>query len=107
MNKLYDLMKKLDEGTIDEADEVFREYVVEKSKRILSSLNEAEEEMITYDVTGIEWDADDPEDVEDLPTEMVVKVPASEEDHEEYVSDFITDETGFTHKGFSLDKRSK
>ena len=62
-------------------------------------------DTITYTASGIQWDTDG-EDV-DLPEEMDVEVPvelvdAGDEDAiEEYISDYITDETGFCHNGFS------
>lgn len=57
-----------------------------------------------YKVNNINWDTDG-EDV-DLPKTMVVEVDTDivgkdEEDIEEYISDYITDETGFCHKGFN------
>ena len=62
-------------------------------------------------VTDIKWEADDMEDVKDLPTSMEVAVPLSifedesEDDYEyvadEFVSNYITDEVGFCHNGYS------
>ena len=63
------------------------------------------DDTITYTASGIQWDTDG-EDV-DLPEEMDVEVPvdlvdAGDEDAiEEYISDYITDATGFCHNGFS------
>ena len=62
-------------------------------------------ETITYTASGIQWDTDG-EDV-DLPEEMDVEVPVDlvdsgdEDAIEEYISDYITDATGFCHNGFS------
>lgn len=51
-------------------------------------------------VTNIEWDVDCPEDLETLPTE--VEIPDGMEDEEE-ISDYLSDLTGFCHKGFCLE----
>ena len=50
---------------------------------------------IDYDTDGFDTD---------LPTEVVVDVPSDIhiEEIDEYVSDFISDETGYCHKGFKL-----
>lgn len=45
------------------------------------------------------WDVDEPEDLEALPTE--IQIPEGMEDEEE-ISDYLTDVTGFCHKGFQL-----
>ena len=58
--------------------------------------------MIAYD---IEWDTDDldPEDL-DLPNEIEIPPGMTDEDE---ISDYISDMTGFCHKGFCLDSDSK
>lgn len=48
---------------------------------------------------NIIWDVDFEEDLENLPTE--IDIPNEMTDEEE-ISDYITDETGFCHKGFEL-----
>lgn len=48
---------------------------------------------------NIMWDVDFEEDLENLPTE--INIPEGMTDEEE-ISDYITDETGFCHKGFEL-----
>ena len=45
------------------------------------------------------WDVDDAEDLQNRPTEM--DLPAGMTDPDE-VSDYISDVTGFCHKGFSI-----
>ena len=65
-----------------------------------------------YKAVDIDWDVDDEEDLADLPAEVEVEVPrdvisAGEDAVEEYVSDAITDETGFCHNGFYLKQFSK
>lgn len=55
-----------------------------------------------YIITDISWDTDG-EDV-DLPEEMEIDVPDdlnSYEEIEEYISDKLSEETGFCHLGFS------
>ena len=52
----------------------------------------------------IEWDVDCQEDLEDLPTE--IKIPEGLEDEED-ISDYISDVTGFCHKGFRLVENEK
>lgn len=47
----------------------------------------------------IQWDVDDPADLEELPTEMEIPAHLT---YEEDISDFLSDETGFCHGGFRL-----
>ena len=53
----------------------------------------------TIRVTDIQWDADDEEDVKHLPTAMFV--PAWMDDEE--IGNYITEMTGFCHKGFVVE----
>ena len=48
---------------------------------------------------NIIWDCDFEEDLENLPTEIDIPNRMT---NEEEISDYITDETGFCHKGFVL-----
>lgn len=48
---------------------------------------------------SIEWDVDSEEDLEPLPTE--VNIPPELTDIDE-ISDYLSDLTGFCHKGFVL-----
>lgn len=48
---------------------------------------------------NIEWDVDYPEDLENLPQE--IEIPNGIKDDDE-ISDYISDYTGFCHKGFEL-----
>lgn len=48
---------------------------------------------------NIEWDVDYEEDLEFLPTE--IEIPEGMNDEDE-ISDYISDVTGYCHKGFSL-----
>lgn len=50
--------------------------------------------------TNIKWDVDFEEDLEILPTEMII--PDGMTDEEE-ISDYISGETGFCHMGFELE----
>lgn len=53
--------------------------------------------MKRYDIFDIEWDVDDPEDLELLPTEVEVEV------EDEYdIADALSDEYGFCVKSFSI-----
>lgn len=50
---------------------------------------------------NIKWDIDEPEDIYALPKEL--NIPDNiDPDDDDAISDFITDETGFCHKGFEL-----
>lgn len=48
---------------------------------------------------NIEWDVDEPEQLDDLPTS--VDIPDQITDTEE-ISDYLSDLTGFCHNGFEL-----
>lgn len=50
-------------------------------------------------VINILWDVDLDEDLKSLPTE--IDIPDGMTDKEE-ISDYITDETGFCHRGFEV-----
>lgn len=47
------------------------------------------------------WDADCADDVSDLPAEITIPDGMSDDDE---ISNYITDLTGFCHKGFVLEK---
>ena len=47
----------------------------------------------------IQWDVDEPDELEGLPTE--IQIPDSMEDEDE-ISDYLSDVTGFCHRGFQL-----
>ena len=47
----------------------------------------------------IQWDEDEPEELEGLPTEL--QIPNDMEDEDE-ISDYLSDVTGFCHRGFRL-----
>ena len=49
---------------------------------------------------NIQWDVDDLEDLNYLPTG--IDIPDGMDDEDE-ISDYITDVTGFCHKGFELE----
>ena len=50
--------------------------------------------------TCIEWDVDDPSELEYLPEE--IEIPDEIEDDEDAISDYISNETGFCHAGYVL-----
>jgi hypothetical protein len=66
------------------------------------AVTENAERMIK--VTNIQWDADNPADVADLPRDVVLKInvpyDADEDDIDDIVADELTDRYGFTHGGF-------
>lgn len=58
--------------------------------------------------THIQWDVDCKEDLTRLPKEIeipdeIIEDLENEDDIVDAVSDFISDETGFCHKGFKLE----
>ena len=57
--------------------------------------------MKKFVITNIQYDTDG-EDVEDLPTEIVVEVPKKIKDSQlqEFLSEEISNRTGFCHFGF-------
>lgn len=56
--------------------------------------------MISTKATNIEWDVNDFEDLEYLPTEIEIPDGMTDEDE---ISDYISDKTGFCHNGYMLD----
>ena len=50
---------------------------------------------------NIQWDVDNEEDLHFLPNE--IEIPEGIEDEDE-ISDYLSDVTGFCHKGFELSK---
>ena len=59
-----------------------------------------------YIVENIDWDIDGYEEVLDsLPAQLTVLVPNDEEDPEEYISDYLSDEYGYCHNGFTYYKK--
>lgn len=57
-----------------------------------------------YVVTDIDWDVDCAKDIESLPEEISIPSELTAEDTDS-VSDYITELTGFCHKGFRLRRR--
>lgn len=49
---------------------------------------------------NIIWDTDDEETLKELPTE--IDIPHEIEDDDDKISDYLSDETGFCHKGYLL-----
>ena len=54
--------------------------------------------------TNILWDVDESEDLDMLPTE--INIPACMTDPDE-ISDYLSDMTGFCHKGFELESEEE
>jgi len=61
---------------------------------------------IVYKITDIKYDTND---ASDLPKTLKIEVPKGYEGYEadEFISDKISDETGFTHKGFNTTPKIK
>lgn len=62
--------------------------------------------LAKYVATNIKWDTDG-EDVDDLPIKVTVEIPndiVDEAEIMEFVSDEITNVTGFCHNGFVMKK---
>ena len=53
---------------------------------------------------NIDWDVDYEKELEDLPTE--IDIPEGITDEEE-ISDYISNTTGFCHKGFTLEEEQQ
>ena len=53
---------------------------------------------------NIDWDVDTEEELEDLPTE--IEIPDGMTDEEE-ISNYISNVTGFCHKGFTLEEEQQ
>lgn len=53
---------------------------------------------------NIEWNVDDEDDLATLPEEIIIPSELENED-DEMISDYLSDATGFCHKGFSLEWR--
>lgn len=55
-----------------------------------------------YTITNIDYDTDG--EIIELPKKIIVDVPSDilDEDIEDYLSDEISNITGFCHKGFSI-----
>lgn len=54
-------------------------------------------------ITGIRWDADNPEDISHLSSEMILDVPEhvkDEDELEEFIEDELSNQSGFCHAGW-------
>lgn len=65
-----------------------------------------ERKGIVYEVNDIIYDGDEDDDLSGLPTTLEIFVPVEyledNYDLEEYISDEISNQTGFTHNGFTI-----
>lgn len=50
---------------------------------------------------NIQWDVDD---LEDLPTEITIPSELEDENDDDMISDYLSDATGYCHKGFVLER---
>lgn len=53
--------------------------------------------------TNILWDVDDSEDLKNLPTKIDIPEGMTDEDE---ISDYLSDVTGWCHKGFTIDEKA-
>ena len=53
-------------------------------------------------VTDIDWDVDDELELDVLPTDIIHTFDVPEEELDDYVSDWLSDNYGYCHKGFAL-----
>jgi hypothetical protein len=51
---------------------------------------------------NIIWDVDCPEEMQTLPAEIEIPPEIAQTNDEEMISDYLSDTTGFCHKGFQL-----
>jgi len=81
---------------------IFDKYRAMARKMLGENISEDAERIIR--VRNIQWDADNPADVADLPrnVDLKINVPfnADEDDIDDIVADELTDRFGFTHDGF-------
>ena len=60
----------------------------------------------TFNITNIIFDADSPEELEGVSTELTIEVDTSQFENdvelEEYISDEISNQTGFCHAGYCV-----
>lgn len=67
----------------------------------------AMEESKSIIAHNIKWDTDNEEDAKTLPSEIVIPADKVDTSDEEAISDYITNETGFCHKGFDIKEENK
>lgn len=81
----------------------FEAYCVKREGQscaeFLESVLSSEPSMKAVD---IQWDVDDPADLDQLPTEMEIPARLLKSTDEEAISDYLSSETGFCHAGFRL-----
>lgn len=62
--------------------------------------------MKTFKITNIQFDADSSEEFEGVPTELTIEVDTNQFETdmelEEFISDQISNKTGFCHTGYSV-----
>jgi len=75
-----------------------------------SILNEEELTEAKIIVNGVKWDADDEEDIANLPTTVTLKIDndkledMDEDDIDDFIADELSNEYGFTHDGWGSSK---
>lgn len=72
--------------------------------------------MVKISIYDIDWDVDEADELEDLPDEIIFNFPTDAKDVvladvfrkdgktgvSDYISDFLTEEYGFCHRGFAI-----
>ena len=78
----------------------FEEYVTKQIFDLIETVDKTE----PLKAVDIQWDVDDEEDLENLPTEMDIPIRVIIEiaNNNDAVSDYISETTGFCHAGFRL-----
>lgn len=74
-----------------------------KQHKMTSSDKVVEKKNKVRKAVNIQWDVDEKEDLESLPSEMTIPDGMDEEN----ISDYLSDETGFCHFGYELVEESK
>lgn len=89
-------------GDKDRSDCKEVEWWINYDINLVEVENEEESETVTVHVTDVQWDADDEEDIKDLPTDFMLSFEHYPNgDYDEEISDAISDKYGFTHIGFN------
>jgi hypothetical protein len=103
------VLEAVEEGLLDRDMVIMAclKYMSESDVKDMCEANEFfdHEEEIEYKVFNIKWDIDETEDSIELPNIMYVTVPYSE-DPEDFISNEITEKTGFCHKGFEFEEET-
>jgi len=103
------VLEAVEEGILDRDMVIMAclKYMSEKDVEDMCDVNcffEHEEE-VEYKVFNIKWDIEELNEPVELPSTMYITVPYNEK-AEDFISDAITSETGFCHKGFEYEENT-